>query len=323
MTVESSSEVQFDLLSNFESTGMVDSRLHLRRGTVHTRVPKRNPRSRFEVSTPASVAAVRGTEFRVSVMATSEGSENGMTGTKHEVYESEIRVAKDKEERALPAGKGLLATEHSPLPAAIPLPPAPRFSDNREQIVMPYEMRWQAVTDAVGYTLRLASIETENALTLIEGTTKNVWLVDGLDHGCYRVTVSAVDRQRFQGMPAKRKLCVKQSLAPPQALTLSNEARSSAQRLSWHAVEYAQAYRVELSSDPEFNQVDKALATRSPATLLHPAKNQTQFARVIALGREGIQSEASDTLQVSEKQTSDKGHFAALAFWVLMVLSAL
>ena len=67
LLLQKNSEVKFNTLSSFGDTGMVDTQLRLQQGRIETRVkPLRNPDSRFEITTPAAVAAVRGTEFRVS-----------------------------------------------------------------------------------------------------------------------------------------------------------------------------------------------------------------------------------------------------------------
>ena len=67
LLVLSDSEVIMDSLSAYGTTGMVDTRVRLQGGRVDTRVePGQGPGSRYQIITPAAVAAVRGTEFRVS-----------------------------------------------------------------------------------------------------------------------------------------------------------------------------------------------------------------------------------------------------------------
>jgi hypothetical protein len=69
MILASDSQLELDTLSNFELNGMVDSTVRLKRGTVKTRVIKREPRSQFRTMTPSAVASVRGTEYRVNIVS--------------------------------------------------------------------------------------------------------------------------------------------------------------------------------------------------------------------------------------------------------------
>ncbi len=54
-----------DSLGSFDASGMVDTSVRLKKGRVENRVAPQKPDSRYRIITPAAVAAVRGTEFRV------------------------------------------------------------------------------------------------------------------------------------------------------------------------------------------------------------------------------------------------------------------
>ncbi len=89
-----------DRLSAYGDTGMVDSRFRLQRGRVESRVrPLKGPGSRYEISTPAAVTLVRGTDFRVGV-------ESGSGISQSEVVKGEVAVNAAGESVKLKAGFG-------------------------------------------------------------------------------------------------------------------------------------------------------------------------------------------------------------------------
>ena len=64
------SRLTFNRLTQYGRSGMIDTRLRLNRGEVHTRVkPVIEGGSRFEIETPSAVAAVRGTAFALQTSA--------------------------------------------------------------------------------------------------------------------------------------------------------------------------------------------------------------------------------------------------------------
>lgn len=68
--IRAQSELALDGLSAYGKTGMVDWKRRLNSGRVENMMTKKrlNP-SRYEISTPTAIAAVRGTEFRVGAGA--------------------------------------------------------------------------------------------------------------------------------------------------------------------------------------------------------------------------------------------------------------
>ena len=81
------SDVVLDKLGHHKKTGMVDTQVRLNNGSVSTWVKKQSPSSRYEVTTPAAITAVRGTAFRLSA----DSSEISRT----EVVEGVVEVSAD------------------------------------------------------------------------------------------------------------------------------------------------------------------------------------------------------------------------------------
>jgi len=183
LILESNSHLELDSLSSFELNGMVDSTLRLNRGTIKTRVVKREPKSLFRTITPSAIAAVRGTEYRVSVSpeisASQEGSNQTPAGqtvkteheattkqtTRVEVYTGLVDVGAEKVTYPVPAAFGLLAKQGEPPQAPVKLLNAPVFApfetqqtrafDPVSKAVAPIIIRWQNLSNATGYQLNV------------------------------------------------------------------------------------------------------------------------------------------------------------------------
>ena len=68
LRIAKNSIIIFNSLTYYGETGMVDTRFRLNKGGIETNVtPLKGAKSRYEVSTPSAVAAVRGTSFRLHV----------------------------------------------------------------------------------------------------------------------------------------------------------------------------------------------------------------------------------------------------------------
>lgn len=90
------SRLLFNRLTQYGKSGMVDTRLRLDKGEVHTRVqPLTEDGARFEIETPSAVAAVRGTAFTLQTEA---------TGTHLQVTEGVVDFGKPGRTRRIPAG---------------------------------------------------------------------------------------------------------------------------------------------------------------------------------------------------------------------------
>lgn len=188
LVLESNSHLELDSLSSFELNGMVDSTLRLNRGTIKTRVIKREPKSLFRTITPSAIAAVRGTEYRVSVSpeinanqaadnqtpsAQTVKTEHEVTAkqtTRVEVYTGLVDVGAEKVTYPVPAAFGLLAKQGEPPQAPVKLLNAPVFDafktqqtrafDTLSKAIAAINIRWQALPNASGYQLNVLAAHT-------------------------------------------------------------------------------------------------------------------------------------------------------------------
>lgn len=281
MTVESESVVRFDVLSKFSKTGMVDTRLHLHKGAVHTQVPKRSPASRFEISTPSSVAAVRGTNFRVA--STQEL-------TRNEVFGGEVQVSNDADAKDLMKGMGLLAKKDQVLPEVVKLLPAPIFTAEPTTIFtaepttmpMPHVLDWRDVVGAQKYKIQLIKKDVSQAVAFSAETDISEIAIRDLPEDCYRVLVSAIDADKFQGLPGETQLCLsRQALGRVESPAIESLDAGKI-RLSWPAVKSADHYRLVFSHSADFAKVSHSRVLVANTVMYEFDEQQPLYVKISA-----------------------------------------
>ena len=244
------SEVSFDTLTLYGESGMVDTRVRLNRGRARAKVrPSQGPGSRYEILTPAAVAAVRGTEFRV----VSENVDPPQMRT--EVLEGNVAVANESGEQTLAQGYALKAVSgETPQQPVRLLPPPALASDLPESITaFPWRLRWEPVSGASSYRLQVFRRGLLFDDLLEEHTLDQAgYTIPLLEEGSYRVTIRGIDNQGFEGMESAYRLEVvapRETVSPEVNVRLDYEGEERALRWQWDAVEGATSYLVAVSAD--------------------------------------------------------------------------
>ena len=180
-------------LRYYQRGGIADTQIRLLRGRVKANVEKlKGLGSRFDVATPAAVAAVRGTEFRVGLE-----QQDGKSIMVTELLEGALQLENDQGSQSLKAGEALRAVEGQQLQQPVALLPRPRLDfSSAEDVVLPYQLQWFAVEGASFYKV---SLRKEGLLLWEETTTDEGFEIDLPDDGEYEIQVSAVDAQGFEG----------------------------------------------------------------------------------------------------------------------------
>jgi hypothetical protein len=179
--------------------------------------PNPNPNARFEVRTPVSISAVRGTEFRV---AATEGR------ARTEVLKGAVGVGLGDAPPAGPpvsAGFGVTVTPGiGGVGAPVALLPAPRLDESgQNQTDRTVRFAVQPQAGAAGYRLLLS--RDAGFVDLFAEATQAGFSADfgPLDDGIYFVRVTALDAAGLEGAPADysfdRDLDVLEPGAPPVA----------------------------------------------------------------------------------------------------------
>lgn len=181
--------VVFDRYSRFREYGMVDTSLRLERGDIRTYVkPRRSGESRYIITTPSAVAAVRGTEFDLSV--------DSQETLRSEVKGGTVAVEAQGEEQLVPAGYATLARAGEAPLVPVQQLPAPVLA--AEAAPMAIDARWESVPGASSYRLEVYSQADSTLVTA--ATTAGTRAELPLPAGDYRLVARAVDDLGLRGM---------------------------------------------------------------------------------------------------------------------------
>lgn len=200
------SSVVLSILRKMVLTGINERVIQLEKGGVTNEVTHaKQPGDRFEVRTPAIVAGVRGTHFRVNVMPS-------MTAV--EVLDGKVAVgaegnaAPGKTQRPtnaaqfVDAGEGSATLGDGEIGAARPLLPAPRLVDPAKvQDARVVTFNVEPAAGARGYRVQIA--RDADLLDLIREARVQApsATFSDLPDGTYFVRVSAIDAAGLEGLP--------------------------------------------------------------------------------------------------------------------------
>ncbi|MEH6911966.1 MAG: FecR domain-containing protein [Oceanicoccus sp.] len=301
MLLENNSELVLDAMSSFEGQGYVDSRMRLNRGSIKTRVPLTKPRSRFSISTPAAVAAVRGTEFRVSYTDadSKENTDDAIAGDKQstmrsEVFSGLVAVSAQSSEKDVPAGFGMIAAEGETLKQPIQLLAAPSFT-MPEQLMHPARLQWTALAGAEAYYLEILNDNDNEELIYSTIQTPSSYLASVLEQDCYRARVRGIDKMHLQGIGAESKFCITPPIATPNSdsFTIATLAENTI-TVSWEAINDAKKYQVETSLNEQFTSNIVSTVTIDPSITIDTYGRDNLYIRVQAIGPQDQTSAFSD-----------------------------
>ncbi len=316
MLLEENSELHLNALSANGDTGMVDSRVRLNRGAATTQVPKRRDRIRFRIETPSAVAAVRGTEFRVST------DKDDINLSRAEVLEGLVGVDTSVSGQDVAQGFGLTAQKGAAPSEPIELLPAPIFNSTNQAQLVDITIDWNTVDGAINYRATLLSIDNNNEKKILATKTINDDSVQwsGLSVGCYSTEVSAIDENKLKGIPASLDVCVEAALAQVQ-ITKKNIKKKDNENLEvqWDPVENASSYVVEYSLTKNFKD-STIIATKSNSTLIPANTESRYFVRIRAINSSGLSSPISTTANWSPTFWDKYIALGAAGLLVLLIL---
>ncbi len=193
--------------------------LELLRGALENRVqPLSGPRSRFEIRTPAAVAAVRGTQFRVSA---------GTQQTWTEVLEGGVLVSNPAGQTPTPAGTGSVAELGRPPGTATALLAAPVLSALPARLErLPIDWPVPPVPGAGGYRTQVAPDAKFDVVLSDELTPSPRVRVSDVDDAQYTLRVRAVDARGLEGLVAERVIEVYARPEPPLLIEPAPDAQT-------------------------------------------------------------------------------------------------
>nr|WP_158651928.1 FecR domain-containing protein [Marinobacterium profundum] len=251
LSLQASSQVQFDNLSAHGETGMVDTRMNLIEGRMITRVtPAVGPGSRFEIQTPSAISAVRGTEYRASVAA------NG--GSNIEVLHGKVAVSGGRKQALVKSGYGTqVETGKAPLKPRLLLPapvlePVPAVIEQ-----LNWRLAWAEMDKASGYRVEVSdNADFDTILWQQRGQYRYSALPDVPD-GSYHIRVRAIDDLGLEGLNADQQILINARPQPPLQLKPRDAQvlRGAGPDMLWTQSEDATSYRVQVARDENFSEL--------------------------------------------------------------------
>lgn len=244
LVMHQDSHLVIDAVSAIRQTKAANIEMRLPSGEIEVAVPVQQPRTRMQISTPSSVAAVRGTQFRLDVDSEAEQ-------TKNEVLHGAVNLSSEQGSVDLVKGYGSIAAEGSPPMDPVRLPPPPHWNMACDD---PGVVEWQTAEPALQY--RVVVLEQDRSVDKVVKrylTSDSSLLLNDLDQGCYRLKINSVDRFGFNGIESERGFCLNDSLDEPviqEASFVENLVT-----LNWQEVKGASSYRVQLAADFAFNDI--------------------------------------------------------------------
>lgn len=259
------SRLIFNRLTQYGKSGMIDTRLRLDRGEVHTRVkPVIEGGARFEIETPSAVAAVRGTAFSL---------QTGPEGTSLQVTEGVVDFGAPNRTQRIPAGYSATVASNSTRELSIRrMPPAPEINPLPPVLTqLPAEMTWKR-EPAANY--RLDIFETESG-RWVESREINDSRFDisRLDNGQYEIHLAAFDAQGMAGMPGILPIEVDLQARTANLLEPENEGsvNDDMPEFRWTLNGENEVARVEIAEDEAFRNL-VATSEWAPGTTALPSR---------------------------------------------------
>lgn len=195
ITLPSQSVIRIERLRRFRLTGEMERLFRLEDGRSQSQVtPRTNGRDRFEIRTPISVAAVRGTDFRVAVL---DGGKAATT----EVLDGHVGLAGGGAQAMLEPGLGARVTAAGTTGPVKLLSPPDIIDPARTQSDPELVFRLAPLEHAEHYRVQIA--KDAGFLDIVEEV-----LVDrpearlpSVPNGDWFVRVTAIDADELEGLP--------------------------------------------------------------------------------------------------------------------------
>ncbi len=262
VTVQSNSALKLDSLSIYSGGGMVDTKVRLQQGKIEVEAnPQEISGNSMQILTPTAVAAVRGTEFRVSI------EENHF---REETLDGKVALSAGGKEVLVARGYGSLSREGKSPISPVTLLPAPKTSGlpiTLTTVPLVFELVNQPYANAwYGKVYKNKSIVAENNS---QGTRLNF---GDIPDGKYLLKVRAKDRNGLEGYDAKHSFVLNARPYPPESIYPSEAviSREPKPAFTWTQVDVANQYLIELAKDSNFKTVIEKRKVGS--TAFTPAK---------------------------------------------------
>jgi len=253
--------------------------LELLQGSLENQVtPMGTSGGRFEIRTPAAVAAVRGTQFRVYAQKDS---------LRTEVIEGAVKVANASGQVTASAAQGSVAEAGQSPSQPVGLLPAPALESLPERIErLPIDWPLPPVAGASSYRTQLAP-GTQFVVAESDETSPAARIrARDVEDGNYVLRARAIDAQGLEGLSAERSLVVHARPEPPLLIEPAADGATTAPRPSFRWTQAAPNWRYHLQISAKGQPApleDQELANTASATAqqdLPPGQYQWRVAAI-------------------------------------------
>ncbi len=204
VSLKPNSDLVLKRVAHDKANASTDTLIFLNKGRVSSLVNPKKKQSKFEIQTPYAVAAVRGTEFRVTV---ADGSANS------EVLEGLVAVNAQDTEVDLSAGYASVIKQGEAPSAPIKLLDPPQFKKHKQSYESgSIEIKWKKLKGAQNYELELLK-ETDGYFALVQNQKASArsFISEHLEPGNYVVKLKGIDKQDLYGLESKAEIMITES----------------------------------------------------------------------------------------------------------------
>ena len=194
LLLKANSTIRMASLQFYDPSQLVNTRVELLKGRVKAQVEKiKNKNSSYEIVTPAAVATVRGTEFRVAASR----DESSASVMRTELLTGALDVSSDLNQQAIVAGQAVMAIEGKGVFDPVQLLPRPLLRLNESKNMnLPFELEWKSMPKATSYKVTLMD---KNNQVWEKTTEGNTLIIEDLDEGAFQILIRGIDAQGFEG----------------------------------------------------------------------------------------------------------------------------
>lgn len=261
-----SSRLRVERLRQYHDEKVLEARMRLEQGRLESNAPgpRRKP---MEIRTPAAVAAVRGTDYRVAWNGNFSTAEV-LTGAVA-MAAIEARPATQTEPTMIAAGFGAVA-----VPGRGVLPPerllaAPSLAalPARADVVAPV-LTFEPVAQAHAYHLQVALDPRFGTLIADQTITEPRIRLASRADGPHYLRIRAVSAAGIEGHDARAMVEVQARPVPPAPVRPRSGAVVFERQLAlgWAPADGATGYQVQVAGDPDFRQVLDSRRVDGPQT---------------------------------------------------------
>ncbi len=285
--LQENSRLKIKRLMLLENTGMSDSQLQLLTGRLETQVATdKGSARRFQISTPATVTSVRGTDYRIS-------ADKVKIQSKTEVLEGKVAVKGKQTSRLVSAGFGTITVKDQEPIAPVKLLAAPDLSHIPHPFVqVPLQFSMPAHSDGKGYRVQIAKTELFQDVFFDKPFDSSIIRGPDLADGEYYLRVRGIDAQQLEGNNAQKRITINArpeapflvSPKPGEGILLEDKPE-----FNWAQQQDNNRYHIQISNSPNFSSLlfDKTDITDNELTVSEIFPMGKYFWRIAATDQEG------------------------------------